>query len=73
MRAMAALKPLSGELWTRGARSFAMADPLGQNPPDGYGRLGLRVSIGWLGESHGNDIAQIFVRLWRKGAPPIRS
>jgi hypothetical protein len=73
MRAMAALKPLPGEPGTRRARSFAMGDPLGQTARDGCGRLGLRVSIGWLGESYGNDIAQIFVRLWRKEGPPCRS
>src|ERR1700682_5838400 len=73
MRAMAALKLLSGEAWIRGARASAMADPLGQTPPDGCGRLGVGVSIGWVGESYGNDIAQIFVRLWRNRGPPIRS
>lgn len=44
-----------------------MADPLGRTAPDGCGRLGLGVSIGWLDESQGNDIAQIFGRLWRNG------
>jgi hypothetical protein len=47
-----------------------MADTLGQTPPDECGSLGLGVFIGWLGESYGNDIAQIFVRLWRNRAPP---